>query len=166
MSWNGWGIWGSQAGRGTWHLGSLRGEPVPGRSHSQAEQPQAASRSRALVLATVWNEAWEVFYFFFWSPWSHPWWHKSISAIQRQMVWATTALAAFVKRVLDVMPPQSVSVGALSVDPFCSQSRSGWTGAPASSKATHRPTKEVDLTSSFQQHYDSLNTNWGTFGAY
>jgi len=62
------------------------------------------------------------------------------------MVWATTALAAFVKRVLDVMPRQNVSVGALSVDPFCSQSPSGWTEGPASSKETHRVIKEVDLT--------------------
>ena len=45
MSWNGWGIWGSRAGS-TWQvLGRRREEePVPGRSHSQAQRPQAASR--------------------------------------------------------------------------------------------------------------------------
>merc|ERR1712233_207888 len=58
------------------------------------------------------------------------------------MVRATTALAAFVKRVLDVMPRQNASAGALFVDPFCSLSLSGWMEGPASSKVTHQGTKE------------------------
>ena len=48
MSWNGWGIWGSQAGRGTWVVEG-RNQSTAGATPKQSK-PQAASRwAKALL---------------------------------------------------------------------------------------------------------------------
>jgi len=57
-------------------------------------------------------------------------------------LWKKKLKMSQVKRVLDVMPRQNASAGALFVDPFCSLSPSGWMEGPASSKVTHQGTKE------------------------